>query len=162
VHRSQGAVLGFRCGCAHAADLIPVHHVFSALRSPPFARWPFRRMSLDQNLFTLTFTPNADDSTLLDLIDASGVLHYRRQRVPGPTYKMNVYGNAAQTLAVVLEAENLPRPAVDPISESLLTTVSAPSATSKHKTIELFNPNLAVELKYVGTITFKWAFKWEE
>ncbi|KAJ3479158.1 hypothetical protein NLI96_g9249 [Meripilus lineatus] len=99
------------------------------------------RMSLDQNLFTLSVTPNKDDPSVVDLVDPSGYAHYRKHRVPDPAYKMNVY---------------------DPLSESLLATVTAPSATSKHKTIELHNPSIIVELKYTGTITFKWRFKWEE
>ncbi|KAJ2973517.1 hypothetical protein NUW54_g12050 [Trametes sanguinea] len=49
-----------------------------------------------------------------------------------------------------------------PLSESVLATVTAPSPTSKHKTIQLHNPDLIVELKYTGTIHFKWGFKWEE
>lgn len=49
-------------------------------------------MSLDQNLFTLNITENKDDSTVLDLVDPSGVIHYHKQREPGTTYKINVYG----------------------------------------------------------------------
>ncbi|EIN09411.1 hypothetical protein PUNSTDRAFT_85754 [Punctularia strigosozonata HHB-11173 SS5] len=49
----------------------------------------------------------------------------------------------------------------EPLSGSLLASATAPSATSKHKTIELFNPTLAVELKYTGSISFRWAFQWE-
>ncbi len=48
------------------------------------------------------------------------------------------------------------------MSESLLVTATAPTATSKVKTLELCNPTLAVELKYTGTLSFKWTFKWEE
>lgn len=51
---------------------------------------------------------------------------------------------------------------VDPLSQSLLATATAPSATSKHKTIELHNPSKIVELKFTGTLTFKWRFQWEE
>ena len=40
--------------------------------------------------------------------------------------------------------------------------MSAPGPTSKHKTLQLYNPDLIVELKYTGTISFKWGFKWEE
>lgn len=40
--------------------------------------------------------------------------------------------------------------------------MTAPSATSKHKTMELYNPTKVVELKFTGTLSFKWAFKWEE
>ena len=32
----------------------------------------------------------------------------------------------------------------------------------KTKTIELYNPPLAIELRSIGTISFKWSFKWEE
>jgi hypothetical protein len=49
-------------------------------------------MSLDKNLFTLTITPNADDPRVIDLVDPEGTVHYRKQRVPGSTYKMEVYG----------------------------------------------------------------------
>ncbi|THH13744.1 hypothetical protein EW146_g6498 [Bondarzewia mesenterica] len=51
---------------------------------------------------------------------------------------------------------------VEPLSESLLASATAPSATSKHKIIELHNPSQVVELKSVGTLSFKWSFKWEE
>ncbi|KAH9855279.1 hypothetical protein C2E23DRAFT_952026, partial [Lenzites betulinus] len=98
-------------------------------------------MSLDQNLFTLNVTARADDSNILDLTDPSGVVHYTRRRVPSTEYTIEVS---------------------DPLSESVLATVTAPSATSKHKTLQLFNPDLIVELKYTGTIHFKWGFKWEE
>lgn len=54
------------------------------------------------------------------------------------------------------------RRSADPLSESLLATATAPNAASKHKTIELHNPSSVVELKYSGTISFKWRFKWEE
>ncbi|KAF9077965.1 hypothetical protein BDP27DRAFT_1207834 [Rhodocollybia butyracea] len=99
-------------------------------------------MSLDQNLFTLIVTPSAIDPNVVDLVDSStNQIHYRKQRVPGPVYKMEVY---------------------DFMSESLLAIASAPSATSKVKTLELCNPTIAVELKYTGTLTFKWSFKWED
>ncbi|TFY61486.1 hypothetical protein EVG20_g7041 [Dentipellis fragilis] len=97
-------------------------------------------MSLDQNLFTLTIAPQADDPAFVDLADASGTVHYRKQRVPGTAYHINVY---------------------EPLSEALLASASAPGATSKHKTIELFNPSLSVPLDSVGTLSFKWAFSWE-
>lgn len=50
----------------------------------------------------------------------------------------------------------------DPMSGSLLVTVTAPSATSKTKIVELCNPTITVELKYTGTLSFRWSFKWEE
>lgn len=98
-------------------------------------------MSLDQNLFTLQFTPHKDYPNVIDLVDPSGVLHYRKQRIASPEYKIEVY---------------------DPLSESLLVTATAPSATSKTKVLELNNPTQIVELKYTGTISFRWGFKWEE
>jgi len=48
------------------------------------------------------------------------------------------------------------------MSESLLATAAAPSATSKFKTVELCNPTSIVELKFTGTLSFRWSFKWEE
>ena len=51
---------------------------------------------------------------------------------------------------------------LDPMSDSLLATAAAPTATSKFKTVELCNPTSIVELKYTGTLSFRWAFKWEE
>ena len=50
----------------------------------------------------------------------------------------------------------------DPMSESLLVKVSAPATTSKTKVLELCNPTSIVELKYTGTLSFRWSFKWEE
>lgn len=51
-------------------------------------------MSLDQNLFTLRFMPNAADSSGLvtDLCDPSGNVHYRKRRIPGQEYKIELYG----------------------------------------------------------------------
>ena len=48
------------------------------------------------------------------------------------------------------------------MSQSLLASASAPHATSKHKTIELYNPSQVVEFKSTGTLTFRWSFSWEE
>ncbi|PPQ90776.1 hypothetical protein CVT25_010165 [Psilocybe cyanescens] len=98
-------------------------------------------MSLDKNLFTLNFTQHKDNPTVIDLVDPTGIIHYRKQRVSSPEYKIEVY---------------------DPMSESLLATASALSPTSKVKTLELCNPTSVVELKYTGTLSFRWAFKWEE
>ena len=47
---------------------------------------------LDQNLFTLHLTPHPEDANVTDLIDPSGTIHYRKQRVPGLSYKTEVYG----------------------------------------------------------------------
>ncbi|KAI0351868.1 hypothetical protein OH77DRAFT_1438977 [Trametes cingulata] len=98
-------------------------------------------MSLDQNLFTLNVNPRTDDRNALDLIDPNGVVHYTKRRLPGTEYTIEM---------------------IDPLSGSVLATVTAPSPTSKHKTLQLYNPDIVVELKYTGTITFRWAFKWEE
>ncbi|KAI0365180.1 hypothetical protein BV20DRAFT_954821 [Pilatotrama ljubarskyi] len=98
-------------------------------------------MSLDQNLFTLNVTPRPDDRNVLDLIDTNGVVHYTKRRLPGTEYTIEV---------------------IDPLSESVLATVTAPSPMSKHKTLQLYNPDIIVELKYTGTLSFKWGFRWEE
>ncbi|KAF8909354.1 hypothetical protein CPB84DRAFT_1813071 [Gymnopilus junonius] len=97
-------------------------------------------MSLDQNLFTLHFTPHKDNANVIDLVDPSGTMHYRKQRVSTLEYKIEVY---------------------DPMSESLLATATSPAPTSKVKTVELYNPTSVIELKYTGTLSFRWAFKWE-
>ena len=54
-------------------------------------------MSLDQNLFTLLVTPNTSDTTgtVLDLVDPSGNVHYRKRRILGQVYKIEVYGKCA-------------------------------------------------------------------
>lgn len=98
-------------------------------------------MSLDKNLFTLLVTPHKDDPNVIDLVDPAGTIHYRKQRVPGAVYTIQVY---------------------DFFSESLLVTATAPNATSKVKVLELYNPNMTVELKYTGTLSFRWSFKFEE
>ncbi|KAG2011705.1 hypothetical protein CC2G_011793 [Coprinopsis cinerea AmutBmut pab1-1] len=101
----------------------------------------FFYMSLDQNLFTLVFTQNKDYPDVVDLVDPSGTVHYHKRRVAGPEYKIEVY---------------------DPLSQAHLITASAPSASSKAKTLELHNPTILVDLKYTGTLSFRWSFKWEE
>ncbi|KAL0955120.1 hypothetical protein HGRIS_004035 [Hohenbuehelia grisea] len=98
-------------------------------------------MSLDQNLFTLIVSPNKDDPSVIDLVDPAGTIHYRKQRIPGQEYNVEVYDFA---------------------SASLLIKAIAPSSTSKVKTLELCNPTSVVELKYTGTLSFRWSFKWEE
>ncbi|KAF8994616.1 hypothetical protein BDZ89DRAFT_1085144 [Hymenopellis radicata] len=99
-------------------------------------------MSLDQNLFTLIVTPSKDDPNVIDLVDPNGVVHYRKQRITvAPLYTIEIY---------------------DFMSESLLVTATAPSPTSKTKILELCNPSSTVELKYTGTLSFRWGFKWEE
>ncbi len=51
---------------------------------------------------------------------------------------------------------------LDFTSQSLLCSATAPNASSKVKILELFNPSMTVELKYTGTLSFRWAFKFEE
>lgn len=48
------------------------------------------------------------------------------------------------------------------MSQSLLASATAAHASNKHKTIELYNPSHIVEFKSTGTLTFRWAFSWEE
>ncbi|KAI0039054.1 hypothetical protein FA95DRAFT_1567372 [Auriscalpium vulgare] len=98
-------------------------------------------MSLDQNLFTLNVTPNEKDPAIIDLIDPQGTIHYSKQKEPGSVYKINVF---------------------DPTTQALLASATAPSAASKSKIVELHNPSQVVELKSIGTLSFKWSFKWEE
>ncbi|KAG6876772.1 hypothetical protein C0992_011853 [Termitomyces sp. T32_za158] len=105
-------------------------------------------MSLDQNLFTLHLTPNKENPNIVDLVDPSGTTHYSKHRLPGAEYKIEVYGTFRS------------RP--HPLSQSLLITASSPNATSKTKTLELYNPTILVELKYTGTLSFRWNFKFEE
>ena len=121
-------------------------------------------MSLDKNLFTLIFTPNNDLPNVIDLVDPSGTVHYRKQRVATPEYKIEVYGMSKMNLSSfrLHRIEGLLRLLLDPMSESLLATAAAPAATSKFKTIELCNPTSIVELKHAGSLVFRWAFKWEE
>lgn len=96
-------------------------------------------MSLDKNLFTLSFSPSASDPNIINLVDPQGNAHYVRRRIPGTAYEMELY---------------------DPITQSLLATASAPTTTSKSKTLTLHNPTQEVLLKSTGTLTFKWAFEW--
>lgn len=49
-------------------------------------------MSLDKNLFTLNFTANAADPDVVDLVDPVGTVHYRKRRVLGDTYTIEVSG----------------------------------------------------------------------
>ena len=115
-------------------------------------------MSLDKNLFTLNVIPNKDNPDVVDLVDPNGITHYRKQRVPGQSYKVEVYGTPEIIRSPFTYRVCYP----DPMSESLLISASAPAATSKFKTLELYNPNIVVELKYTGTLSFRWGFKWEE
>jgi hypothetical protein len=96
---------------------------------------------LDQNLFTLHLTPSTSSPYVLDLTTPSGTVHYSRHRISGATYSIQL---------------------VDPLSQAIFAAATSPSPTSKSKTIELYNPPAVVELRYTGTISFKWGFKWED
>ena len=117
-------------------------------------------MSLDQNLFTLHFTPSKEDPHVLNLTDPLGTIHYRRIRIPGQTYKFELYGMPClmHTLVLLIMAPRVS----DPGSEALLATSTGLAGSSKHKTLELYNPTTVIELKHTGTLTFRWSFKWEE
>ncbi|TBU30078.1 hypothetical protein BD309DRAFT_990453 [Dichomitus squalens] len=96
---------------------------------------------MSYDLFSLNFVPRQEDRTIIDLVDPKGLSYYTKRRVLTTEYKIEVY---------------------DTLSESLLASVSAPSASSKHKTLQLHNPDSVVELKSTGVLTFKWSFKWED
>lgn len=64
-------------------------------------------MSLDKNLFTLRFTPSPDDPDVIDLVDPSGVVHYRKHRVQGATYEINVYGKTAHPCSILSAGASL-------------------------------------------------------
>ena len=49
-------------------------------------------MSLDANLFTLNIVESTEGPNLLDLVDPSGNIHYRKERVLGTEYRINLYG----------------------------------------------------------------------
>ena len=119
-------------------------------------------MSLDKNLFTLQFTPSPDDANVIDLVDPSGAAHYRKHRVQGTTYEINVYGKTFHPCPVTAMGLFLSLAFTDPISGSLLISGTAPNPVSRQKTLELFNPSIIVELKDVGKVSFRWSFRWEE
>lgn len=108
-------------------------------------------MSLDKNLFTLNVRP-IPGTQVVELVDPDGTIHYRKERVDGSggLYQFNVFGepNVCLQENVVL----LMGLWVDPLSESLLASVSAPHATSKTKTVSLHNPSVPVELKFTGML----------
>ena len=103
---------------------------------------------------------NKDDPNIIDLVDTSNNPYYRKRRVQGTEYKIDVYGTSFGALCVMIYS-NITL-LEEPLSESLLASVTAPNATSKVKVIELHNPSQKVELKYTGTLTFKWRFEWEQ
>ena len=51
-------------------------------------------MSLDQNLFTLNVLPKGTSGNELELVEPSGTVHYRKERVVGSVYTINLYGES--------------------------------------------------------------------
>lgn len=98
-------------------------------------------MSLDRNLFTLNIVQNEQNPAVQDLVNPLGEVHYSKEREAGALYRINLF---------------------DPMSQSMLASATAPHASSKHKTIELYNPTQVVEFKSTGTLIHKWCFNWEE
>ena len=49
-------------------------------------------MSLDQNLFTLNFNPRDKEPHVVDLIDPSGIVHYRKERSDDEGYSFCLFG----------------------------------------------------------------------
>ncbi|KAG9102517.1 hypothetical protein FRC06_001893 [Ceratobasidium sp. 370] len=98
---------------------------------------------LDKNLFTLTIESSKEEAGATDLIDPDGVAVYRRRWGDSKegSYAVNIF---------------------DPLSDSLLATVTAANATSKNKVIELHNPTIKIDLTFTGRLFFKWEFKWED
>ncbi|KAG6374661.1 hypothetical protein JVT61DRAFT_4026 [Boletus reticuloceps] len=121
-------------------------------------------MSLDKNLFTLFVAPipSYPAGTVVDLTDGSGTVHYRKRRIVSDEQQQQVYRIEVSGTHSEPRTDWIAHDAsTDPLSEALLASATAPSATSKHKTLELYNPSKVVELKYTGTLTFRWSFKWE-
>ncbi|KAG8754216.1 hypothetical protein FRC12_011268 [Ceratobasidium sp. 428] len=98
---------------------------------------------LDKNLFTLSIENSKEEAGATDLYDSDGVAVYRRRWGDSKegSYAVNIF---------------------DPLSDSLLATVTAVNATSKNKVIELHNPTIKIDLTFTGRLSFKWEFKWED
>ena len=52
-------------------------------------------MSLDQNLFTLNVLPKGANE--FELVEPSGTVHYRKERVLGTVYTINLHGGCCVT-----------------------------------------------------------------
>ncbi|KAG8748407.1 hypothetical protein FRC10_005954 [Ceratobasidium sp. 414] len=115
---------------------------------------------LDKNLFTLTIESSKEEAGATDLIDSDGVAVYRRRWGDSKegSYAVNIFGRfvGLGKLGPFL------RSIKDPLSDSLLATVTAANATSKNKVIELHNPTIKIDLNFTGRLSFKWEFKWED
>lgn len=119
-------------------------------------------MSLDRNLFTLLLRSHPpaspeQDVFLVDLVDPGGTLYYRKHRRAGGEYKAELYGMCPCQRATALKPTT--SPVSDPLSGALLAGVTA---TSKHKTIELYNPMQVVSMRSTSWLSFCWSFEWEE
>jgi hypothetical protein len=51
---------------------------------------------------------------------------------------------------------------VDSLSGAHLSKVVAPNSNSKLKSIQLFNPDLALSFSHVGKMSYNWRFEYEE
>jgi hypothetical protein len=109
-------------------------------------------MSLDQNLFTLAIAASTEEPGALDLTDPnSSTIHYRKRM--NPSNPENPYSWGLYGLSWNRDLSRLPADAqLDPLSDSLLCTVTAPNASNKQKWIELHNPEVKVELSFVGKL----------
>ena len=113
---------------------------------------------MDQNLFTLSLATSTEEPTALDLTDPStNTIHYRKRRHPDQekgeiAYAWGMYGERVPSLVQHQARRSSFEPAPDPLSGSLLATITASSATAKTKTIELHNPDAKVELAFTGTL----------
>lgn len=123
-------------------------------------------MSLDQNLFTLAIAASTEEGGALDLTDPNTNTIYYRKRINPPTtdtpYSWGLWGKyfvAENRLVDILPAlahwrfDVIVNLLLDPTSEGLLCTVTAPSAASKQKIIELHNPEAKVELSFAGSLS---------
>jgi hypothetical protein len=119
-------------------------------------------MSLDRNLFTLNIVQNEQNPAVQDLVNPLGEVHYSKEREAGALYRINLFGTLRSHSPSFALTQGDSSDATDPMSQSMLASATAPHASSKHKTIELYNPTQVVEFKSTGTLIHKWCFNWEE
>ena len=108
-------------------------------------------MSLDKNLFTLNVRP-IPGTQVVELVDPNGTIYYRKERKAGSGsfYQFDVFGELVFLIRSELRMSD--EHSIDPLSESMLASVSAPHATSKAKTVSLHNPSVPIELKFSGML----------
>lgn len=105
---------------------------------------------LDKSLFTLTIDESKEEAGATDLFDSNGEPLYRRRWGDSKegSYAVNIFGQYTGGIYLGMYLCRI----VDPLSDSLLATVTAPNATSKNKLIELHNPTIKVELNFTGRL----------